>query len=229
MTFDPPSVLQDLQELQRHIAAAPWVNQSLAAVRDRRDRQETTGAKMDRLGAVAAIAATTARIAAQVVPADGLGAAFESLSELGLRAMRWIVLAELDALRQHADWRRYSKGRFPPPCWDPFFGIEDLTIYVRYELSQITNKWTAYRGLGVDRAAQRAALREAHASMRALGLVSELAVFLRTAQTFMRRPALYATCARMAAALTVRIDVDPDAPLAIAARPIHERAAEGAR
>jgi hypothetical protein len=72
-------------------------------------------------------------------------------------------------------------------------------------------------------------LRDAHASMRALGLVSDLAGFLRNARTFTRRPVLQATCARMSAALMVRIDVDPDTPLVIAARPIHERAAEGAR
>ena len=229
MTFDSPSVLRHLQELQRHIAAAPWVNNWPAMVGDRRGRLDPISVRKDRPGGALAMAATAECIKAQVVPSDGLGAGFESLSELGLRAMRWIVLAELDALRKHAEWRRYSKGRFRPPCWDPFFGIEDLTIYVRHEVGQITNKWTVHRDLDGERASYRAALREAHASMRALGRVSELAVFLRTAQTFARRPVLQATCARMSAALMVRIDVDPDTPLVIVARPIHERAAEGAR
>lgn len=228
MTFDSPSVLRDLQDLQRQLAA-PSTGRSPATTWGHRDRQVPIWAKTDRPGDAIAMAAITARIKAQVAPADGLGDAFESLSELGLRAMRWIVLAELDALRKHAEWRRYSKGGFPPPCWDPFFGIEDLTIYVRYEVGQVTNKWTAYRDPGGDRAAYRAALREAHASMRALGLVSDLAGFLRTAQTFSRRPVLQAKCARMSAALMVRIDVDPDTPLVVAARPIHQRAAEGAR
>jgi hypothetical protein len=228
MTFDSASVLRHLQELQRHIAAAS-LNKSLATVRDRRDRQSPIRTKMDRLGDVIAMAATIVRIKAQVVPADGLGATFESLSELGLRAARWIVLTELDTLRAHVAWRRHGKARSPAPCWGPFSGIEDLTIYLRDELGQITKEWTTYRDMAGERGAYRAALREAHASMRALGHASDLARFLRMAQTLVRRPALRATCARMCAALTVRIDVDPDTPLLIAARPIHEQAAEGAQ
>lgn len=184
---------------------------------------------------VRAIALITARIKAQVVPADGLGAAPESLSELVLRAVRMIVLTELDTLREVIFSRHLRAGRSPRKdrtravSWGGFWGIEDLTACVRHELHQITDLWSAYRSMaGSDRAAYRAALREAHALLHELGTASEFARFLRTSQTRPNRPSLQATSARLEAALTIRIDVDPDRPLIITTRPLHLRAVERA-
>ena len=185
---------------------------------------------------VRAMALITARIKAQVVPADGLGAAPEPLSELVLRAVRMIVLAELDTLREVVFVRRHlrdsrspRKDRARAVSWGGFWGIEDLTAYVRDELHQITDLWIAYRSTaGSERAAYRTALREAQAFLHELGTASEFSRFLRTSQTRTDRPALQATCARMSAALTLRIDVDPDRPLIITTRPLHERTAERA-
>jgi hypothetical protein len=162
---------------------------------------------------------TTGRIKAQVVPADGLGIALESVSELGLRAARRVVLAELDTLREVTS-NRCEHGRSRAPSWAPFDGIEDLTAYACGALDGITGQWCGYRDLAaVDRDEYRAALGEAHAAMRQLS-ASKFAHFLYKGQ--LRTPALEAACGRMRAALRIRIDVDPDLPLLVFEQPLHQ-------
>jgi hypothetical protein len=221
MTFDSASLLQQLQELQQQIARAPLYGAALDAARNG-DVHKARYATIDAQRHVRAMAITTSRIKAQVVPADGLGAALESLSELGLRAPRRVVLAELDMLRD-------EHGRSRAPSWEPFAGIEDLTVYACGALDGITGQWLGYRGLAaVDRDAYRAALGESHAAMRHLGGASKFARFLRRGQIRTDRPALQAACARMHAAMTIRIDGDPDLPLLVFAQPLHEFVAERA-
>jgi hypothetical protein len=177
---------------------------------------------------VRAMAVTADHIKAQVVPADGLGLVLESLSELALRGVRMVVLAELDQLRDLA-WTRSKRGRSRPMFWGRFWGVEDLVVSVRTELDRVTNPWRACRDLpGSDRAAYRGALRAAHAAMRKLGDASELSGFLRDGQTRNNWPALQSLCGRMRIALTIRLDVDPDLPLLVMERPLSKRAVERA-
>lgn len=152
--------------------------------------------------------AITDRLQAHVVASDGLGGSSRLLPELELvlRAKRLIVLSEIETLR-----RLTERGRNqPPPSWEPFAGIEDLSFYTQDTLRRITNGWITYRdSANVSRASYRNAMHDALAEMRTLGHLSELAAFLRLVATLPRRKAFRAACARISATLT---DVDPDIP-----------------
>lgn len=233
MSFDSPSVLQHLQDLQRHIAIAPPLGAWLVAAVDRRpahDHQDAICENVDFRRSVIAMAAIAARVKTHIVPADGLGVAVHSLAELGQRAKRWIALTELSKLRHLNARRHYSyKGRAPDLGWEPFCGLEDLTTFLRNELARITNEWIRYRNsTGMEGEAYWAALHDADASMRTLGDASDLATFLLRAKTFQRRPAMQAACARLSEALALRIDIGPDVLLQIAGYPIHQPATEAA-
>jgi hypothetical protein len=216
MTLDTPSLLRRLQALQHQIAEAPRHGASLRAARNRGDRSPARRSENDAGRYVSAMVLTAQRITAQVVPADGLGAAPESLSELVLRGVRLVVLAELgtlrDLLREPSASRRSRAVR-----WGCFRGIEDLTTCVRGGLDRITEHWRACRGMGIERAAYRAALRAAHASMRELGTASEFARFLGEGVLRHDWTELQGACARTGAALTLPFDVDPDVPVVIVA------------
>lgn len=245
MTFESRSVLLQLLELQQQIIDAAGYAEALEAFEQ--PAQSVTGASPEaartarglgvvtgRIGAildaernVRAMAVTTARIREQVVPADGLGPALESLSELMLRAARMVVLTELDTLRGMPD---DATNRLTAcSLWAPFDNVDDLSRHVSAGLQQITNEWTLYRGVAAsDREAYRAALRTAHASMRHLGAASTFAAFLRAARTRSESPVLRMACARIHAALALRTEVDPDVPLLVHAKPFVERSAERA-
>jgi hypothetical protein len=223
MTFDSASALRRLQALQEQIAEAPGLGESLRAAWAGHDLQEARCVTIDARRHLSALAMTTALLKAQVLATDGLGAALESLSELALRAVRMVVLTELGAL---CDLVRapsaHDLSRALP--WGRLAGIENLTVHVWAELDRITDQWRRYRGTaGIERAAYRAALRAAHTSLRELGDTSELARFLRAGLTGNDWPALQQVCARMIAALTIGIDVDPDLPLLVSPQPLHPR------
>src|SRR6266571_1101736 len=95
MNFDSPSVLRQLRELQQQVIQALPLGESLAAALDSHDRHEAGCEAIDARRHVLAMVRTAADLRAQVVPADGLGAALGSLSELVLRAVRMLVLREL--------------------------------------------------------------------------------------------------------------------------------------
>jgi hypothetical protein len=159
------------------------------------------------------MAITTAQLRAYVVPADGLGTALESLSELVLRAARIVALVELttlpgvvDAACDGALSRRLSWGRFR--------GLAELTACVRAELDRILEPCPALRGRAQsDRPAYRTALREAHAARYRLATASEFARFLWEGRSRADWPPLQALCKRISIALTVRIDIAPEDPL----------------
>ena len=225
MSFNSASLIQLLQELGQQIAAASQHRQSLASALARRDLGEVRRTKIEAECLVLGMTITTGHIKARVVPADGLGDVLESLSELVLRAVRLVLLTELNALRDVVS--ESSAHRRPPAlCPEPFRTINGC---LRKELHRISCQWGAYRGMqGVERAAYRAALRAAHASMRELGDASVAARALREGLTCTDWPELQEVCERMLAALAIRIDIDPDTPLLLHACPLHDAAPAGA-
>jgi hypothetical protein len=228
MTLNSSSLIQRLQELQQQIADATLCGASLQEAQHRQDRQAFLYASIDAERHVDRMAVTTGDIKAQVVPADDLGHEPESLSELVLRAVRIVLLAELSALRDAVS-ERSARDRSRALFQGPFRSIDELTSSMRDELIRITDRWRAYRGMQrVDLVSYRAALRAAHASMRELDIGSEVAHFLRAGLTCTDWPALQKVCARMvAASMAIRIDVDPVLPL-VCSRPLPEVAAEQA-
>jgi hypothetical protein len=162
---------------------------------------------------VRAMATTTACIRDHVVNTDGLGGMPESLAELVLRAVRMVLLAELDALR--ALWRDpAARGRSTRLFGERFRSFDDLVMFVQAELDRITRMWNRDQPW-VDRLAFRAALRGAAQAMRHLGEEPELSRFLRDGAARRDWPALRRTCKRMRAALDIQIAAEPDRPLVI--------------
>jgi hypothetical protein len=161
------------------------------------------------------MARTTAQLKDQILTADGLGDTVESLAELMLRAVRVVLLTELDALQ--GVWRGAAvRGRSTRLFDGRFQTIDELALFVRAELDRITRMWSGGhdRPYG-DRLALRSALRDAAQAMRQLDEVPELAHFLRGGSVRSDWPALRGICRRMRAALGVRIEVEPDQPLLV--------------
>lgn len=220
MTFSSSSLIQHLQELAQQIATAP---QHVEALRAAFQGQSVAHAFTTHLEAdrhVHAMAATVSQIKGQVVPDDGLGADLASISELVLRAQRRIVLAELDTLRDLAS-EPATHSRSTALAFSAFERLEDWIAYVGHEVNGSAQGWIDYRGQPGERAAYRAALREAHAAMRRLAERSKATPFLLDAVVRTDWPALQAPCSRISVALTISIDVDPDLPVVvIALRPL---------
>jgi hypothetical protein len=215
MSFNSPIMVRQLQALERQLAEAPRHHDALRAAWTRDDLQGARRATVRAEQHVRTLAITTAQLKARVVPFDGLGVALESLSELALRAIRCVVIAELGTLRELVQTRA-EVATTRPPAWGRFWGIEDLTVCVRAELDRITVLWLALRdGAHSDRPAYRVALHEAHGALRRLGTASEFARFLWEGRSRRDWPALLAMCARTSIALTRRIDVEPDQPLVV--------------
>lgn len=219
MMVDSSSLLQRLQELQQLIADAIRCGELLNDALKRRDYETFFCMSLDAERHVEAMAVITGDIRGQVVPADGLGDALDSLSELVLRAVWIVVLTELSALRDAVS-EPSARERAHALFQGPFRSVDDLTASVDAELSQITDGWSACRRLRhVDRASYRAGLRVAHASTRELGCASGAARCLREGFSRMDWPAVQEPPARIVAALAIRIDVDPDLPLIACSRP----------
>jgi hypothetical protein len=226
MTLNSPFLIRRLQELEQQIAEVPSHMGPLREAWERQDRPALLCANIDAERHIRAMAITTGHIKAQVVPADGLGDVLESLSELVLRAVRMVLLAELSALRDVVS-EPSARGRSSALFQGRFRSIDELTSSLDDELIRITNQLRAYRDVqDTERAAYRNALQTAHASMRELHSGSEAARFLRAGLTRTDWPTLQEVCARMLAALAIRIDVDPDLPLVVRSRPLPDVAAE---
>jgi hypothetical protein len=197
MTFDSASLFLRLHTLQQQIDASAQHRTALCA-REGADRSAAMCAAIVAEHHVRSIIVTAERIRARVVPADGLGSALGSLSELVLRAVRMVVRSELGTLFQlvgesHAD--------------------AALMLLAHGELNEITDQWLRWRGTAVtDRGAYRSALREASAALRALGTASEFGDFLDHGLDRVGQPILQTATARILAALTLSINVEPDAP-----------------
>jgi len=218
MTPNSLLLIQQLQKLQQQTEDVTRCRESMQDACHRQDHGAFLSASIDAERHVCMMAVTTGYIKAQVVPADHLGDALESLSELVLRAVRMVLLAELGALRDVLSGPS-ARSRSHALFQGPFRSIDDLTSSMRDELVRITEQWGADRGMQrLERATYRDALRTAHAAMRELG-ASEDARFLRGGLTRTDWPALHGVCARMLAALAIRIDVDPDLPLITSCRP----------
>lgn len=225
MTLNCPFLIQRLQELQQNIADAPRCVESLSKALATQEIGAVLRARVDAERHLRDLETIAGHIKAQVVPADDLGEALESLSELALRAVRMVLLAELTTLRKVVS-EPAARGRSRALFQGPFRSVDDLARYLCDELLRITDQWRVYRGVrGVDRATYRAALRAAHASMRELGTGSEVSRFLREGLTRTDWPELHGVCARMFAALMIRIDIDPDLPLLVRSAPLPEVAA----
>jgi hypothetical protein len=228
MTVDSPTVVRQLQTLERQLAEVDRHREALRAAWTRSDRQRARHATALAERHVRAMAIATAELKASVVSADDLGVARESLSELALRAARLVVFAELGTLRALVH-SLPDAARARPLSWGRFWGIDDLMVCVRTELDQITASWRALLGKAdSERAAYRAALHAAHGSMRALGTASEFARFLWEGRSRTDWPPLQTACTHMSIALTVRIDVEPDRPLLVYVTRPEDRATEQA-
>jgi hypothetical protein len=223
MSSQSSSLLQHLTELQQQIEDVPQCAESLRLAMDSHDLATCLGARLDAERHLCAIAVTTAHIKARVVAADQLGAQVDSLSELVLRAVRIIVLADLALLREVTSGPS-ACGRSVAVFRAPLDSIDAVASALGAELDRFTERWIGYRGLRrVDRAAYRTALRIAHAAMRQLGRESDAARFLREGRARTDWTALHAVCTRMLAALTVRFDLDPDLSLLVCSQPLHDR------
>jgi hypothetical protein len=213
MTFDSISVIERLQDLERQIAGTPRYVDSLQRAFAQGDRADILYNLVHSERHLRAMATTTACIRDQVIEMDGLGGMVGSLAELVLRAVRMVLLSELEALsdlmrgavRRGRSTRLFG-GRFPT--------VDDLASFVRAELDRITRMWNRDRPW-IDRGAFRAALRDAAQAIRHLGEVPELSCFLRDGAVRGDCPALLRACRRLRAALDIRIAAEPDQPLLI--------------
>lgn len=96
-------------------------------------------------------------------------------------------------------------------------------------MSRIADHWRAHRGRArAERPAYRAALLAAHKAMRKLGTASEFGRFLWEGRQQTEWPALRALCTRISAALTFRLDVEPELSLIVYRQPNAEQATERA-
>jgi len=214
MPLDTIPVLRDLKALERYLTTAQPLSGPQATGIEQHGGQESPPPNLDLRHDLMTMAAIIARVKTAVTTADGLGptSGSLSLSELTIRAKRFIVLTELETLRALTTGTRDGQPR-DPRCWTPFAGIEDLTLFVRGELNRITHGWLSYR-TSAERSAYRSALGVAHAEMRTLGFGSDFARFLPgVANGLSNRPAIRDACTRMFAALMLKIDVDPDVSL----------------
>lgn len=212
MAFDTSDMLRRLHELQRHTARVLRHGDMVEAASYGADQDQAVRAAVDANCHARAMLVATQHIKAQVVPFDGLGNTLESLSELVLRAVRMVMIAELVSLRaivaeppDEAHWHALYWGRF--------WGVDDMTVSLHADLEQITAEWLSYRGMAeIDREAYRGAHRRAHAAIRELGTGSEFAQFVDRGLTRADWPQLQATCARIRVALAVAIDVESHDP-----------------
>jgi len=228
MPLDSGSIVLHLQTLECQLAKVPRHAEALSVAWARPDPGHVLRATALAEHHIRTMALTAGRLKAQVVAADDLGGKVESLSELGLRAARMVVLAELQTLRELAC---SLPGDSPSPGlpWGRFGGIDNLTLCVHAELNSITDAWRV--GLSrarSDRPAFRAELRAAYALMRKLGTASEFARFLWEGRHRADWPALQTLCARISLALTIRLDVDPEMLLMIYVKPAEDCGAERA-
>jgi len=112
-----------------------------------------------------------------------------------------------------------TRGRSTALAFSLFERLDDWIDYVGHEVNGSAQGWIDYRGDASERAAYRAALRDAHAGMRRLANRSKATPFLLDAVVRTDWPALQVPCSRISVALTIPIDVDPDMPvMVIAAR-----------
>ena len=197
---------------------------SLRAAVDSGRRVDVFLASMVADGSLSAMAQLAGAIRTAVIGVDGLGDPLGSLAELGLRAVRMIVLVELDNLRDVL-CSPSACGRAHALHWWRSRGIDDFEFLVRCAVDRVTAAWAEHRGVEHrDRGAYRSALRAAHEAMRALGELPGLSRFLRDGAARGDWPALAAICTRLQAALRLRIAIEPDQPLFIPAALLGERA-----
>jgi hypothetical protein len=216
MTFSSSSLIRYLQDLARQITAAAQHVEALHSAFRGENVAHAFATHLEADRHVCAMAATVGYIKTQVVPNDGLGAVVESISELVLRAQRRIVLSELDTLRDIAG-EPPTRNRATALAFSPFERLEDWIAYVDYEVNGSVQGWIDFRGQADERAAYRAALREAHAGMRRLAECSKATPFLLDAVVRSDWPSLQSPCTRISVALTIPIEVDPDMPVVVIA------------
>jgi uncharacterized membrane protein len=215
MHCNSSALIQQLQQFEQQIADVPRYQAALHQAVAEHNLGAFACAKLSTEHHFFALAVTTGQLRVQVVPADGLGDALDSLSELVLRAVRMVLLADSLVLRDvlgSLTARHRSSTLLP----EPYRTVDDLISGLHEELDRITGRWKAYHDVpGVDRTAYRAALRTAHASMRELASDSRAARFLQAGLRRTEWPELQDVCGRMEAALALQIDIEPDTPLLV--------------
>jgi hypothetical protein len=218
MTLDSWALISDLLELEEQIRQAPRHVEALRVALEMATGNAAAMARRAHLqagGHLRALVETTHRIKSRVVPEDGLGMTLGSISELVLRGQRRIVLIEVEALRDLAS-KPTSHDRMQSLAVGPFDEFADWLSYVAHEVNGCNQGWIDYREHEAEeREAYRDALRSAHTAMRTLREDSKATPLLCDAVAAIGWPGLQAPCARIAAALSIQIDVDPDQPLLV--------------
>jgi hypothetical protein len=168
-------------------------------------------------GVLDKIVATTTPLQRCIVPADGLGATVESLTELVVRARRMVTIAQVDVLR---DVIRGSNAAERAQGWfiGRFRHVDHLADYFTNEFYRIHSMWTQYRQ--DDRRAAsmsdedrltlyRTALRVAQRAMHDLPREPSLAHLLEKGTAAHHWPQVQAACTQISIALTIQINMEP--------------------
>jgi hypothetical protein len=152
---------------------------------------------------------------------DIAGPDFGSVAELGVRAQTLAILLLLDDLHMAirsdtATFRRLFTGRLRT--------IGDVVSFLFDALAGISRRWMQHRvktpGSGLAPSAKRdyrAALRRAQCEIAALGTDRDFAHFLRVGSRMADCPAVKSSCDQLDAVLAVRLIIEPDPALLLAA------------
>jgi hypothetical protein len=221
MKLRSEAVIRDLKCLEHQITEVRRLAAALAQAFRDGDLGGSTRATADARRAFDAIAAAAMSVKRQVVAVDGLGDTLESFAELAIRAIRLVVLAELSHLREVVEGPA-ALGRARGLFRAPFQNIGGVVSFVHERFDCINGIWTPYRrgaATSENRVLYREAVRTAQHAVNALGVDSALARFLRDGRARRDWPAVDRACTRIAAALDVRLDAEPDRRLFTHASP----------
>jgi hypothetical protein len=205
------AVLRELRVLEQQTSNLRHAGAMVTRASALGDVHIAARATRDAQSALVALALATTTIRQQVVPADGLGDALDSLAELALRATRMVVLASVFDLRELLHGSAVSG----PTHRLLLGGFQKIAPLLHEELERILDVWMPYRKDAVtgNRVLYRTAVRAAQQAVSKLAADPELARFRALAAARTDWPAVPLATMRLAAALAVRIDAEPNNPL----------------
>jgi hypothetical protein len=221
MKFRSEIVIRELQGLEYQIADVRRLGIALTQAFRDGDLAGSARATGNAGRVFDAIAIATMSVKHQVIPADGLGEPLESLAELAIRAIRMVAMAEVSHLCE-AFHRPAALGRGRALFRVPWQNIDDVAAFVYEEFDRINGMWTPYRRgapASESRVLYRAAIRAAQHAVKALAVDPRLGRFLRDGRARGDWPEVRRGCARIAAAINVNIDAEPDRQLLMVSQP----------
>lgn len=161
--------------------------------------------------------ATSEVLRGHIVAHDGMGKLGESLGELALRARTFVLVAQLDLLREELcdpAARMRTRGWFV----GRFQGIADVDAFVRQRLDTIHGLWLPYRqdkpqpaGMtDADRVnLYRTMIRVAQRALHALRDEPDLARFLDSGLAATDMIQIHLACRQIVAMLGLQLDTEP--------------------